>query len=77
MKNFFSSPSSLPDFQNFSLSLEIIKKQNRELRDDLIDVKKRLTALSRQITMTEIIEREGEYPQEELQDVAESNTRGS
>ncbi len=66
MKNFFSSPSSLPDLQNFSLSLEITKKMIRELRDDNSDIKRRLTRVISLLQDSAPVEREEEYPEEEI-----------
>ncbi len=65
MKYFFSSPP-IPDLQNISLSLEIVKKQNRELRQDLIDVKTRLTRIIGILNDSAPVEREEEYPEEEI-----------
>ncbi len=66
MKNLFSSPSKTPDLQNFSLSLEITKKMIRELRDDNSDIKRRLTRIITIMTETAPVEREEEYPEEEI-----------
>ncbi len=67
MKNFiFKSRTSL-DLNKIFLSLEIMKKQNRDLRDDLIDVKKRLTQLAHLMTAQPSTEVETEYPEEELE----------
>ncbi len=64
MKYFFSSPPQ--DLQNISLGLEIVKKQNRDLRQDLIDVKSRLTRIISMLNDSAPVEREEEYPEEEL-----------
>ncbi len=66
MKNFFSSPTELPDLQNFSLSLEITKKMIRALRDDNADIKRRLTRIISLINDSTTTIREEEYPEEEL-----------
>ncbi len=64
MKNLFSSPPK--DLQNFSLSLEITKKMIRELREDNADIKRRLTRILTIMTDSTPVEREEEYPEEEL-----------
>jgi len=66
MKNLFSSPSKTPDLQNFSLSLEITKKMIRELRDDNADIKRRLTRVISLLNDSTPVEREEEYPEEEV-----------
>ncbi len=73
MKNFFSSPPMLPDLQNFSLTLNIMQKQLRELRDDNSDIKRRLTRIIGLLTDTAPVEREEEYPEEELGTNKDSN----
>ncbi len=42
MKNLFSSPPKSPDLQNFSVKLEVIQKQLRDLRQDNIELNKNL-----------------------------------
>ncbi len=69
MKNLFSSPPK--DLQNFSsqtlmLKLEVMQKQLRDLRDDNNDIKRRLTRVISLMTDTAPVEREEEYPEEEL-----------
>ncbi len=75
MKNLFLSPK--PDFQNFSLQLNIMQKQLRELRDDNIEFKKRLTQIANLVTGSTIVEREDEYPEEERNDHVDPSKRGS
>ncbi len=67
MKNFIFKSSNNSDLLKIFMSLEIIKKQNRAFRDDITDIKHRLTSISRQITdrTPNIEEREEEYPEEE------------
>ncbi len=65
MKNFIFKSSNNSDFSKIFLNFEIIKKQNRDLRDDLIDVKRRLTQLARLMTPNTTLE---EYPEEEIAD---------
>ncbi len=45
MKNFFSSPTELPDFQNFSLKLDLIQKELRNARDDNARILKDLSTI--------------------------------
>ncbi len=66
MKNFIFKSSNNSDLYKILLSLEIIKKQNRDLRQDLIDVKSRLTRQLTIMTGNTTVEREEEYPEEEL-----------
>ncbi len=73
MKNFFSSPQETSDLQNFFLKLEIIQKEMRHQRDDLQDIKRRLTRIIGLITDTATVEREDEYPEEELGANKDSN----
>ncbi len=40
MKNLFSSPTEIPDFQNFSKELKIVQQQLIDLRIDLSRIKK-------------------------------------
>ncbi len=64
MKNFiFKSSNDNSDLLKIFVSLEIIKKQNRALRDDCSDLKSRLTQLARLTTDHTIDE---EYPEEEI-----------
>ncbi len=74
MKNFFSSPPE--DLQNFSLVLNIMQKQLRDLRDDQSDIKRRLTRIIGLLTDTAPVEREEEYPEEEL-GITKDNRDGS
>ncbi len=72
MKNFiFKSSNINSDLLKIFASLEIIKKQNRDFRDDAIDIKKRLTQLARLMTPNTTLE---EYPEEEI---ADKNNNGS
>ncbi len=66
MKNLFSSPPITPDLQNFSLKLNIIQGEMRHQRDDLSDIKRRLTRIIGLLNTTAVVEREDEYPEEEL-----------
>ncbi len=75
MKNLFSSPSILPDLQNFSLSLEITKKMIRELRDDNADIKRRLTRIISIMNDSQQVEREEEYPEEEVNATKDNSGR--
>ncbi len=76
MKNFFSSPTELPDLQNFSLSIEITKKMIRALRDDNADIKRRLTRIINMMNDSQQVEREEEYPEEELHGSTEDIPKG-
>ncbi len=51
MKNLFSSPSNLPDFQNFSLKLEHIQKELREQRFENKLILKELTTCKKGIAI--------------------------
>ncbi len=73
MKNFFSSPTELPDLQSFSLQLNIMQKQLRDLRDDQSDIKRRLTRVIGLLTDSAPVEREEEYPEEEIGTNKDSN----
>ncbi len=69
MKLFSSSPpKDLQKISNSSLllKLEIMQKQLRDLRDDNSDIKRRLTRVISIMTNTTPVEREEEYPEEEL-----------
>ncbi len=66
MKNFIFKSSNNSDLQKFSLRFEIIQREMRHQRDDLSDIKRRLTRVVGLLTDTATVEREEEYPEEEL-----------
>ncbi len=66
MKNFIFKSSNNSDLQKFSLTLAIMQKEMRHQRDDLSDIKRRLTRIIGLITDSAPVEREEEYPEEEL-----------
>ncbi len=77
MKNFFSSPSVVPDLQNFSLQLNLIQKELRHQRDDNSDIKRRLTRIIGLLTDSAPVEHSlEEYPEEEI-DANKDNPRGN
>ncbi len=76
MKNFiFKSRESL-DLQKFSLKLQVMQQEMRHQRDDLSDIKRRLTRIITIMTSSTPVEREDEYPEEEL-DANKNNTEGA
>ncbi len=66
MKNFIFKSSNNSDLQKFSLTLNIMQKQLRDLRDDQSDIKRRLTRVIGLLTDSTPVEREEEYPEEEI-----------
>ncbi len=75
MKNFIFKSHNDSTF--IKLEFEIIKRQNRELRQDMIDIKARLTRLITASTGQTTIVREEEYPEEELHGTTEDNRDGN
>jgi len=51
MKNLFSSPPAPSDLQNFSVKLDVIQKQLRDLRDDNIRMSKDLRSTVKGIAL--------------------------
>ncbi len=66
MKNFIFKSSNDSDLQKFSLTLRLIQAEARHQRDDLSDIKRRLTRIIGLLNTTSEVEREDEYPEEEL-----------
>ncbi len=66
MKNFIFKSSNDSDLQKFSLTLRLIQAEARHQRDDLSDIKRRLTRVIGLLTDSAPVEREDEYPEEEL-----------
>ncbi len=73
MKNFIFKSSNDSDLQKFSLTLRLIQAEARHQRDDLSDIKRRLTRIitiltesSPVIRQDELPVEEEEYPEEEL-----------
>ena len=71
MKNFIFKSQNNFDLQKFSLKLEIMQKEMRHQRDDLTDIKRRLTRIITIMTAETIVQREDEppeveYPEEEI-----------
>ncbi len=70
MKNFIFK-SRDQDLQKFSperleLQLNVMQKQLRDLRDDCSDIKRRETRIIGLLTDSAPVEREEEYPEEEI-----------
>ncbi len=67
MKNFIFKSQDKPfDLQKFSRKLEVMQQEMRHQRDDLTDIKRRLTRIITIMTDHTTVEREEEYPEEEL-----------
>ncbi len=73
MKNFIFKSSNDSDLQKFSLTLRLIQAEARHQRDDLSDIKRRLTRIITILTKSSPVLRqdelpieEEEYPEEEL-----------
>ncbi len=66
MKNFIFKSSNDSDLQKFSLTLRLIQAEARHQRDDLSDIKRRLTRIIELLNTTSEVEREDKYPEEEL-----------
>ncbi len=75
MKNFIFKSSNNSDLQKFSLTLAIMQKKMRHQRDDLSDIKRRLTRVISLMTDSTPVEREEEYPEEEIatKDIRDGN----
>ncbi len=77
MKNFIFKSQDKPfDLQKFSLKLQVMQAEMRHQRDDLTDIKRRLTRIISILNDSAPIEREEEYPEEEL-GTDKTNTEGS
>ncbi len=76
MKNFIFKSSNNSDLSKILLRLEIMQREMRHQRDDLSDIKRRLTRVIGIVTGSTIVQREDEYPEEEL-DVNKDNARGN
>ncbi len=80
MKNFiFKSSDNTSDLQKFSLTLRIMQKQLRDERDDLSDIKRRLTRIITILTESSPVIRQDELPVEEEEQLEpdNSNLQGS
>ncbi len=78
MKNFIFKSSNDSDLQKFSLTLRIMQKQLRDERDDLSDIKRRLTRIITLLTNTSPVLRQDELPVEEEElEPDNSNLQGS
>ncbi len=66
MKNFIFKSQNNFDLQKFSRKLEVIQQELRHQRDDNNDIKRRLTRVIGLLTDSATVEREEEYPEEEI-----------
>ncbi len=68
MKIFESPQKDLEkNFSYIDEKLLIMQKQLRDLRDDNQEISKKLVQIARLVTASTTIEREDEYPEEELE----------
>ncbi len=78
MKNFIFKSSNNTDLQKFSLTLRLIQAEARHQRDDLSDIKRRLTRIITILTKSSPVLRQDELPiEEEELEPDNSNLQGS
>ncbi len=65
MKNFIFKSSNDSDLQKFSLTLRVMQAEMRHSRDDLSDIKRRLTRIISILTKSSPVLRQDELPVEE------------
>ncbi len=78
MKNFIFKSRETLDLQKFSLKLNVMQQEMRHQRDDLSDIKRRLTRIITLLTNTSPVLRQDELPVEEEElEPDNSNLQGS
>ncbi len=78
MKNFIFKSSNNSDLQKFSLRLALIQTEMRHQRDDLSDIKRRLTRVIGLLTDSAVVDHSlEEYPEEELENATKDSSGGS